>query len=333
MPIGPEFLDRFARDWLVLTRSRCHQRTLVAVSGGADSVALLLLMRAYLGDNCVAATVDHGLRETSTAEAAGVASLCATRGIAHSTLSGPLPERVGRTANVSARARELRYSLLRRHAIEADADWIATAHHADDQLETMVMRLNRGAGIGGLAGIRRWDHSGSLSSTVVRPLLGWRHQELAALVAGEGIVPVDDPSNSDDRFDRARLRKLLARAEWLDPVAAARSAAALGDAEEAIQWIVERERHESCQFGDGQAILRLTNGPAELRRRLVEICLRHVDPTIAPRGREIDHLIEKLESLGPATLGHVRCGHSMYRANDLSLIAWTFQVAPVRRTS
>jgi len=323
-------LDKFARDWRDLTRVRWDQTTVVAVSGGADSMALLLLLHQRLGARCHAATVDHGVRAGSAAEAEGVGRFCASRGIAHTVLTGPMPERVDGTTNLSSRARALRYALLRRHAIDVEAAWIATAHHADDQLETVIMRLNRGSGVGGLAGIRRWEHDAS-DVTVVRPLLGWRRAELAALVAGEAITPVDDPSNSDDRFDRARLRKRLHGIDWLDPAAAARSAAALGDAEEALRWMVERQRRESCEFGDGQATLRFTDGPIELRRRLVEICLRHVDPDIAPRGRELSGLIEALDAMEPATLGRVRCGPSMYRDGDRSLVAWTFGIAPPRR--
>ena len=193
---------------------------LIAVSGGPDSVALLLLARQVLGARCVAATVDHGLRPEAAGEAAWVARLCSTLGVPHAVLTGRLPERDGRTRNVSARARALRYALLRTHAEGIGAAAIATAHHADDQVETLVMRLNRGAGLAGMAGVR------ARSDGIVRPLLAWRRAELAAVVATCGIVPVDDPSNRDARFDRARLRSAIGDAAWIEAEGWSRSARA-----------------------------------------------------------------------------------------------------------
>ena len=105
---------------------------------------------------------------------------------------------------MSARARALRYALLEAEADAAGASYIATAHHADDQLETLIMRLGRGSGVSGLAGVR------AASGRVIRPLLGWRRAALAAIVAAAGIDPIQDPSNVSDRFERARLRKKLA---------------------------------------------------------------------------------------------------------------------------
>ena len=96
------------------------------------------------------------------------------------------------------------------------------------------MRLNRGAGVAGLAGIRARQHR------LARPLLTWRKAELEALVAEAGLSAVDDPSNRDARYDRARIRAALADADWLDPVAATRSAAALGSAEVALDWTAQQ---------------------------------------------------------------------------------------------
>ena len=152
--IDPATLQRFAADLSALC-DPAHDRVLVAVSGGPDSLALLLLTHALLGDRCGAATVDHGLRPEATEEAAWVADLCATRGIGHAVLRGDLPERTGHTANLSARARALRYDLLQAYADTVGATHIATAHHADDQVETLIMRLNRGPGSAGWRGYAR----------------------------------------------------------------------------------------------------------------------------------------------------------------------------------
>lgn len=317
--IDSAVIERFAKDWQVVTDGHAD-RALVALSGGPDSSALLLLMAA-IGVDAHAATVDHGIRPASAAEAVRAAALAVACGVPHSTLSGVLPERVGTTANLSARARALRYRLLAEHATAVGACWIVTAHHADDQLETMVMRLGRGAGLRGLAVVR------ARQGAVVRPLLGWRRAELGALVAGCGVTAVDDPSNVDERFDRARVRKRLAGVDWLDPLAAARSAAALGQAEDAIAWTVERLAGERCRFGEGAAALRAAALPAELRRRLVERCLVHVDPGIGPRGAEVGRVIERLADGREGTLAGVRYGISV----DDGEPWWTFRQAPPHR--
>ena len=111
---------------------------------------------------------------------------------------------------------------------------ILTAHHADDQLETIVMRLNRSSGVGGLASIR------ARNGAILRPLLHWRHDELVRIALDEDLPFVDDPSNSDSRFDRARLRHALASQKLLDVEAASRSADWLAEADDAIDWAVER---------------------------------------------------------------------------------------------
>lgn len=327
-PPDPLLVERFTRDWYAATGSACADCALIALSGGPDSTALLLLRAAAksLGQPH-AATVDHGLRATSSAEAGAAADLCRAAGVPHAILSGPLPDRAGPTANLSARARALRYSLLEEHAEAIGARWIVTAHHADDQLETLVMRLNRGSGVRGLAGIR-----GRGGERIVRPLLGWRHAELAALVEACGVSAINDPSNVDDRFDRARLRKVLARNDWIDPVMVSRSVAALGEADEAVEWMADRLEGELCQYGEGQALLKSFCVPAELARRLVERCLRHVDPGISIRGGDLTRLVAALQREDPATLGRVRCGIG-FTAAPFPQMLWTFQQAPPHRSN
>ncbi|MEO5492402.1 MAG: tRNA lysidine(34) synthetase TilS [Sphingomonas sp.] len=300
------------------------ERLLVAVSGGPDSVALLLLAHAALGDRCGAATVDHGLRPESPSEAAWVAELCAARGILHTILTAPLPDRAGRSANQSARARELRYRLLDDRADAIGADHIATAHHADDQVETLIMRLNRGAGVAGLAGVR------AKSGRIIRPLLGWRHAELVALCAEHGIVPIDDPSNVSDRYDRARLRKNLVGIDWLDTDRAAASAAALGDANDAIGWMVDRLAKQLCHRDTAEIVLTVPDDlPFELRRRLVERCVTALDAMASLRGGALAAAVRTLESGRPAMLGAVLAQPSRIGESDAH---WRFSLAPPRRS-
>ncbi len=296
---------------------------LVAVSGGADSMALLLLARAVLRERCIAATVDHGIRPGSADEAAQVAAFCADRGIAHRILTGELPDRVGRTANLSSRARFLRYRLLEEMRATHEIGWLATAHHADDQLETFVMRANRGAGVAGLAGARR------KGVHIIRPLLGWRHAELVELVAREGIVPVDDPSNSDERFDRARLRRVLAEVDWLDPLRIHDSMSALASADEALTWSANRVYEERVACSDDRRTFHPRGLPGEIVRRVLIRCLVEVDPHCEADGPGIARLALALAEGRSSMLGNVLVGVRGASDGDP---CWTFSPAPPRRS-
>ncbi|MES2754290.1 MAG: tRNA lysidine(34) synthetase TilS [Pseudomonadota bacterium] len=314
--LDPAPVARFRRDLAELIDLE-RDAVLVALSGGPDSVALLLLTHAVLGERCRAATVDHGLRAASADEARAAAALCARFGIAHIALTAPLPARVGRTANLSARARALRYRLLGEHAGDA---WIATGHHSDDQLETLIMRLNRGAGVGGLAGIRH------RSGRTIRPLLGWRHSELAALVASVGIRPADDPSNRDDRFDRARLRKVLAGADWLDRARIGTSVAALAQADEALHWAAAGLAEARITEDDAGIALDPAGLPEELVRRLVVQCLGRVLPDVEVRGPAVAALTAALHRGEAGELAGVKAV-----ARGGTRPRFVFTLAPPRR--
>jgi tRNA(Ile)-lysidine synthase len=318
--IAPETLARFRADWARVTGDE-EGSVLVAFSGGPDSTALLLLARAALGSRCLAATVDHGLRPESAAEARLAAAFCERRDIPHAVLAGSLPLRANRGANLSARARALRYELLHAHAAAVGARWIATAHHADDQLETVVMRLNRASGVAGLAGIR------AVNGAVVRPLLEWRRADLSAIVAHHGLTAVTDPTNTDDRYDRARLRKALEGADWLDAAHAARSAGRLAEAEDALDWAAQR-LSASWEEAGGIA-LDVTGVPVELRRRMVRSVIGRLDPDADPREDRLIGFLDRLARGERATVAGV-IGQPTPSIPDRQV--WRFTPAPPRRT-
>jgi len=305
-----EQVARFRADLEALTGG-APERLGLAVSGGPDSLALLLLANAACPGRVHAATVDHGLRPESAAEAAFVASICGGRGIPHATLHGGMTE----TSSIQAAARARRYALLAQWTGEIGAPFLATAHHLDDQAETLVMRLARGSGLSGLSGIR------AVSGAVVRPLLGWRRQELAAVVREAGVDPVADPSNADDRFDRVRVRRRLAETDWLDPAPLARSAGALAEANEAMEWMVERLWRERVDAAPDGFRLDPCGLPVELQRRLVLAVLAAMGRG-APRGEAVTHLLGTLGTGGTATLAGVKC---------LGGASWRFTPAPPRR--
>lgn len=304
---------RFGRDLAALAGIPAQVRLGVAVSGGPDSLALLLLAHAALPDRIAAATVDHGLRSEAAAEARFVADICAARGIPHETLAVTVdPAGQG----VQAAARAARYAALEDWRARRDLDRIATAHHADDQAETLLMRANRGAGVGGLAGIR------TVNGRIVRPLLGWRRAELAAIVRAAGIVAIDDPSNADERFDRVRIRALLASTERIDVAGLATTAARLADAAAALEWMTDRLWNERADLRDREVRLDPTGLPDEIVHRLVRRALATLDHD--GRADRIAPLIDRLRAGDSASIGEI-----LARPGPV----WTFKPAPPRRSA
>lgn len=278
----------------------------IAVSGGPDSMALLLLAAAARPRHIEAATVDHALRPASRSEAERVAEICAAVGVPHSILTaswGEKPE----TA-IQERARAVRYLLLGEWARKRDLDALVTAHHLEDQAETFLMRLARGAGVRGLAGMRPLSRvDGALP--LARPLLGWRHSELEAVCAEAGVDPIRDPSNDDEQFERVRLRKALATAPWLDPTAIAHSAANLADADAALVWAADFEWRRAVTERGEEVVYTPAGAPAEIRRRILRRVLLQLatEGDAEVRGREMDELIAVLDSGSRATLRGVLC--------------------------
>ena len=180
---------------------------LLAVSGGPDSVALMLLAAAWARPGTpklAVATVDHGLREGSRGEAEAVAAWAQSLGLPHQILSwdGEKPK-----TRIQERARAARYDLLFRHARALGADHVLTAHHADDQAETILFRLLRGSGVAGLAGMPVAARHGEIVH--LRPLLAYPKAALVELCEARGQAYFRDPSNEDLGFARTRLRRLL----------------------------------------------------------------------------------------------------------------------------
>lgn len=176
----------------------------VAVSGGGDSVAALLLACEVMEPRRVAAvTVDHGLRPDSAREAAGVAALCARLGASHDTL---VWERRG-GGNLQEAARRARLALIGRWAASR-VDAVVLAHTLDDQAETVLMRLARGSGVDGLSGMARARRAQGV--LWLRPFLTVPREDLRDILRARAIGWIEDPSNADPRFLRARARSALA---------------------------------------------------------------------------------------------------------------------------
>jgi tRNA(Ile)-lysidine synthase len=196
----------------------------VAVSGGADSMALALLAqewaRARRG-RVVALTVDHGLRPKARAEARAVARWMKRRGIAHRILAwrGAKPR-----TGIQAAARDARYHLLDAACRSLGALHLLLAHTRDDQAETVLLRLAAGSGPHGLAAMPAVQETAALR--ILRPLLGVARDRLRATLQDRGQDWIEDPSNRDERFARIRVRRLLAAMPGAEEHAAAIASAA-----------------------------------------------------------------------------------------------------------
>jgi tRNA(Ile)-lysidine synthase len=293
----------------------------IAVSGGPDSLALLLLTAAARPGKVEAATVDHGFRPGSVDEARMVADLCESLGVPHVTLTVRW-DRPPQTA-IQEQARKERYRLLRFWAEERELDAVATGHHADDQAETVLMRLNRGAGVRGLAGMHPKSVVPGSAVPLLRPLLGWRHSELEQLCTSVGLAPAADPSNEDERFERVRVRRSLNGSNWLDSEAIARSATHLAEAETALDWAARAEWDRSVRAKKDLISFRPSDQPRDILRRIVGRAVRKLATEGGPemRGAELDRLLTTLGEGGTATLRGVICTGGS---------EWRFAAAPVR---
>ncbi|MBT2132951.1 tRNA lysidine(34) synthetase TilS [Croceibacterium sp. LX-88] len=312
--IPEALIERFSRSLARLWTG--GGRLGLAVSGGPDSLAMLLLAEAAIPGRFEVATVDHGLRAEAADECAMVAQVCAERDIPCEVLRVTVAG-----GNIQAAAREARYRALAGWADRRGLSAIATAHHADDQAETLLMRLNRGSGVGGLAGVREVGTIADSAIPLIRLLLEFRRRELESVVEAAGLVAAQDPSNLDDRYDRVRLRKALAEADWLDVPALARSAGNLADAEEALAWATDREWVERVSASPDDLRYLPSNPPRAIALRVAARAVGVIGGQ--PRGGDLARLVERLEAGGSGNLAGVLV--------TVENGQWVFRPEPPRR--
>jgi tRNA(Ile)-lysidine synthase len=277
----------------------------LAVSGGADSTALMLLAASWAkarrrsrrrAPKLLAVTVDHGLRKEAAREALAVKRLARRLGVPHRTLRwrGAKP-----ASGLQEAARNARYALIARAARRAGFAHILTAHTIDDQAETVLFRLARGSGLTGLGGMAEvLPLPADPALFLVRPLLAIAKSRLIATLAAAAIPHSEDPSNADPRFTRVRLRALLpdlAR-EGLDAAAFARLAARLRRADATVAFAVDAARRALAP-GPWQR-----GGPIAVRSGLfaqlpAEVGLRLLGQAVAVAGDEGPVELGKLEAL------------------------------------
>src|SRR5262245_43573797 len=248
------------------------------------------------GPKLIAVTVDHGLRPASAGEARAVKELARRLGVPHRTVrwEGKKP-----ATGLQEAARAARYRLLAAAAKSAKAGTIVTAHTLDDQAETVLLRMSRGSGLGGLGAMARSSPlpaNGTQEIMLVRPLLEIPKARLIATLVRAKIAFADDASNRDPRFTRARLREVMPAREGLDARRLARLAGRLRRAEAAIETAVD------------DAMAALSPGPWSDRGPIVfdaekffrlpaEVALRLIGRAIARAGDEGTMRLGKLETL------------------------------------
>lgn len=247
------------------------EKLLVGLSGGADSVALLLLLMEA-GYPVTAAHVNHGLRgEESDEDEAFVRTLCARYGVPLLVYQAVPPENPG-----EGWAREARYAFFRRAMQTSGADALALAHHRDDQAETLLLHLLRGAGLTGLTGMSADSMLDGIR--VLRPLLRYSREELRAYLKERGQTWREDGSNGDARYLRNALRHAaLPLMEQLAPGASVRmanTAALLAEDEAALNALAEAflKRHP----GNALLLEELQQQPAGLRKRILRAWWRTI---------------------------------------------------------
>lgn len=280
------------RDILGLLRSQFQSaqtgRLGIALSGGSDSMALMHLMHEAFKDEPVelfAATIDHGLRPEAAAEARWAGEAAEALGIAHEVISwedGP-----GK-GNLQSQAREARYELLCSWAKRNSIPILCVAHTADDQAETLLMRMARAAGVAGLSGMApRRVHKGV---TLLRPLLEVTRSELRQYLQERGIEWCDDPSNSDIRYERVRARRALAELAplGLTPTVLSRVAENMSKAREALDWYVFLAARDMAHVQAGAVVLcqrKFRTLPSETGYRLLVKAIQWVAGTPYPPRR------------------------------------------------
>lgn len=280
----------------------------VAVSGGADSLALAILADGWAREKrgrVVALTVDHGLRPNSTDEARQVGIWLRVLGIDHHILTWEANKPV---TGIQAAARTARHALLLEWCRQAGVVHLLMAHQRDDQIETLLLRIGRGSGVDGLAGMapvveRR-------HARILRPLLTVPRARLVALLVAKRHPWVDDPSNQDLRYGRARLRNWLARqpTEDLPATGIAASARRLARARRSLEMLTNSHLAKWVMLhpaGFAHCERALLSGPDEIViRSLARVLFTVSGAAYAPRQESVERLLGSMRGGGAGwTLG------------------------------
>ncbi len=277
----------------------------LAVSGGGDSMAMLALAvpwARHMGIALRVATVDHGLRDDSAAEAEMVAAECAVLGLEHAILRWQGWDGRG---NTQMAARDARRALIQDW--RGDIQHVLFAHTQDDQAETVLMRLARGSGVEGLSGMSAQSQTAD-GWHVLRPLLSTTRAELRHFVEVLKVPFVDDPSNADPRFDRIKARNALSHLDALGLTAdrLAATAAAMQLSRDALNNRMQMMSDASVRMGFGHLQIDrdvfATIEPDTQRRLMAHALQWTAHAAYRPRLSSLTRVLDDVQGGASATL-------------------------------
>lgn len=274
-----------------------NSKIAIACSGGVDSMCLAFL--AAKNNDIIALIIDHKLREESASEAKRTSEILDGLGIENVILS----EKREINSNLQAAARRLRYDLLIDYCKQNQIEFLATAHHADDNAETVLMKLSRGSGVDGLSGVLAESLMDGVK--IIRPLLQYNKAELQQVLEDNNIEWVQDPSNETDKYKRNKLRHALAEIEDAELLTKR-----LNDTAENMQRVrefleIETEKAcDDCFNGELLDIEKFKKLHDEIAfRLLVKIIMQLTSAEQRPRFEKIKLLKKAIEKSEKKTLG------------------------------
>ncbi len=297
----------------------------MALSGGADSVALLhalAAIRPSLNVPLTALHVDHGMYEDSAQWRSVCETLCAALDVPLETIRLRVERRRGESLEMAAR--RLRYRALAEHVDDGEA--LLTAHHLDDQAETFLLNLMHGAGVAGLAAIP--PHRRFSRGWLLRPLLGFSRVQLVAYLKANAIAWVEDPSNADIRFDRNYLRHRIVpalQARWPAAVRGIGRAVAHQQEQLAVaRSLAEIDWRQAGDFSTGGILIsRLRELPAHRQSNLLRYWLKTIGPAVDSEARGLEALFTDVIDAGGDATPELRFGDVAIRRDQGRLYkAW-----------
>lgn len=307
----------------------------VAVSGGGDSMALSFLLADWCATHSIklhALTVDHGLRPESADEAQYVAKTLRPLGVKHKILKW---EGVKPKTRLQESAREARYGLMSDYCNHHKIKYLFLAHHADDQLETILFRLAKGTGMDGLAGMQPAQSMES-GLILLRPLLSVDHNSLLSTLQAKKISWIEDPSNQNNRYARVRIRNICntLKNEGLSPERLETFSNRVNSTLVLIDHLIEKEQRNIILYKDTERIeinySELMSLPFEGKVRIIKSILAdmNLNRPYPVRLQDVEKLVHKMEDKSVDKSGNIKgkvfrgatLGHCIFKKRKEVLI-------------
>lgn len=276
----------------------------VGVSGGADSLALALMLH-FEGKKVVALTVNHNLRKEAQQEAEYVAKVMKKFGVEHHILvwNGKIPDN-----GIEEFARRIRYGLMLDFCKKNNINYLATAHHQRDQAETFLLRLQRGSGVFGLSGILPVSERNGIK--IIRPLLNFSPDDLKAFLREKKVLWVEDPMNKDDNFARVKIRHFLEQLKTIDidEKRLADTAAVLAETRAFLQKAVDDFIKNRVRWWGGIVVSLSWDDLCKLDKQIAMLVLGELVQKVGaadymPEAAELLRVLEKKGLFSGCTLG------------------------------